>query len=132
MKHREENLTVKRVEEPITRTTTKGEFISQKLVVETERNQWGHSDTLEFTAEGERIKLLAHLVPGQKIDVDFYLKGREWKNPKTDITSIFNTLSIFAIQEKGVRANAPQSETRPQAAAEKQDDNNIESDDLPF
>ena len=130
MKHREENLTVKRVEEPITRTSEKGEFVSQKLVVETEPNQWGKFDTLEFTAEGEKLKLLTHLVPGQKIDVDFFLKGREWTNPKTNKTSPINTLAIFAILQKDVPVNAPRDETKAQAAPEAGD--NIESDDLPF
>ncbi len=61
---------------------------------------------VQFEATGDRIGQLDGLSVGDKVRIEFSLRGREWKSPKGE-TKYFNSLSVWAVALVGERAAPP-------------------------
>ncbi|HPG25156.1 MAG: DUF3127 domain-containing protein [Spirochaetaceae bacterium] len=53
-----------------------------------------------FQLTGDRCEQLDGFGEGQEVDVEFSLRGREWKSPKGEIR-YFNSLEVWAIERAG-------------------------------
>lgn len=80
-----------------------------------------YAQTIQFQAVQDRCDLLDSLSVGQNVEVTFFLRGREWTNPKDGVVKFFNSLDAWKIQPIG---SAP-SNTDDEFVAEG-------DDDLPF
>ena len=89
------------------------------IVVETNDNpKYPQVNEVEFT--GDRCTLLDGISPGDTVEIEFSLRGREWTSPKGEI-KVFNTLSGWKIDHAGAGRHA----SPPPPAANP-------DDDLPF
>lgn len=61
---------------------------------------------VQFEATGDRIGQLDGLSVGDKVRIEFSLRGREWKSPRGE-TRYFNSLSVWAVTPVGERAAPP-------------------------
>ncbi len=71
-----------------------------------------------FQVVNDKCELLDKFKVGQKVEVSFNLKGRDWTSP-TGETKYFNTLDCWKIDSLDVQAPPPSVEAPP-------------SDDVPF
>lgn len=80
-------------------TTVSGanEFKSRSLHGKTDEQ---YPQILEIQFNQGNVSLLDGLVPGQKVKIDYNLKGREWTNPEGKI-SVFNSLIGWKIEKLG-------------------------------
>lgn len=83
-----------------------------------------------FQCTQDRCSLLDNFNPGDKVNVTFNLRGREWSNPQGE-KKYFNTLEAWRIEKVEGESAAPASNggytNNPTLPGEDQ-----ESDDLPF
>lgn len=84
--------TIKRIEalKQITET-----FKSQELILETEEQ---FSQTVSVQFQQDKTDLLTNFQPGQKVKVEYYLKGKE-VNKDGKPPMVFNTLSGWKIDK---------------------------------
>ena len=107
---------------------------------------WGNHPKFELS--GNNCKLIEQFKIGQRLTVDFYLKGAKYPDSETGETRYFTSVNVTAI----VSAEKPQPEQQPEQAQyqsptaptyqqpapqpfpPKVDDNGVpvKSDDLPF
>jgi len=101
-------------------------FKKRTFVVEDASGQY--AQTIEFQAVQDRVELLDKIATGQPVEVTFFVRGREWTNPKDGSVRVFNTLDAWKVE-----ALIDQKKTPVKNA-----DNNAETnvaegdDDLPF
>jgi hypothetical protein len=84
---------------------------------------------VQFQCTQDRCSLVDNFNPGDKIEVTFNLRGREWSNPQGE-KKYFNTLEAWRIQKIESAANAPAAAGQP--VYNMADMSSDESDDLPF
>lgn len=104
-------------------TRVSDRFVKREFVLELTDNP-KYPQVVSFQATGDRCELLDGARPGDMVEVQFNLRGREWTSPKGE-TKFFTTLDAWKIDV----ATAPRQATSkapPQTAATKVDD------DLPF
>jgi ribosomal 30S subunit maturation factor RimM len=61
-------------------------------------NSGQYPQTIQFQATQERCELLDSLKVGQNVEVSFFLRGREWTNPKDGVVRVFNSLEAYKIE----------------------------------
>ena len=96
-------------------------FSLRKFVI-TDESQYPQD--IEFQLTQDKCDYLDQYRVGEKIDVSFNLRGREWNSPSGE-TKYFNTLEAWKIERVG---GAPQGSTPPPVAVSQE----IEDDGLPF
>tara|TARA_R110000772_G_scaffold120327_1_gene226490 strand:- start:317 stop:646 length:330 start_codon:yes stop_codon:yes gene_type:complete len=68
-----------------------------------------YEQTIELQLVQDRCAVLDNFVVGAMVDVTFFLRGREWTNPKDGAIRYFNTLDAWTIKAIG---EAPEAETK--------------------
>ena len=88
---------------------------------------------IEFVQD--KTDLLNSYAPGQDVKVSINLRGREWLDPKTNVTKYFNSIQGWRIEgAPQAAAGAPPMPPMPPADAFEptSDINQEDNDDLPF
>ena len=98
-------------------------FKKREFVVIDDSGQY--EQTVLFQAVQDRCELLDKLKEGDKVEVTFFLRGREWTNPKDGIIKVFNSLDAWKIEK---------TEDGPAVATEGNAETFVAEadDDLPF
>lgn len=91
-------------------------------------NASNYPQTVQFQLSQDRCDILDPINVGDKVEVGFSLKGREWKNPQGQI-KYFNTLDAFSIVIKEKANNQPASSS---ASSNNETLVPTPDDDLPF
>lgn len=100
-------------------------FKKREFVVEDKSGQY--AQTIQFQLAQDRCEQLDKFVTGQPVSVTFFLRGKEWTNPKDGQVKYFNTLDAWKIELdsiQGTDAEAKQSNGETFVAEG--------DDDLPF
>lgn len=87
-------------------------FKKRSFVVEDASGQY--AQTIELQLVQDRCAVLDSFVVGSKVDVTFFLRGREWTNPKDGKVRYFNTLDAWKIDLIG-EAKAPETKTESES-----------------
>lgn len=101
-------------------------FSKRAFVVETFDNP-KYPQTIEFQATGDRCALLDEFSVGDKVYVEFSIRGREWRSPKGE-TRYFNSLDAWKIEATEKARKAGGSSTDRTSAPPASGD----VDDIPF
>ena len=115
-----------------TQTFGSNGFRKRELVITTEE-QYPQHIMIEFVQD--KTDLLNSYAPGQDVKVSINLRGREWLDPKTNVTKYFNSIQGWRIEgAPNAAAGAPPMPPMPPADAFEQasDVNQEDNDDLPF
>lgn len=83
-----------------------------------------YAQTISFQAVQDRVDLLNNMKVGDNVEVTFFLRGREWTNPKDNTVRYFNSLDAWKIEPIGA-SGSPSSTNAETFVAEG-------DDDLPF
>lgn len=101
-------------------------------------NAPSYPQTIIFEMTNDRCALLGTFKEGDEVDIDFQLRGREWKNPQGDI-KYFNTLQAFRISSSKKEGSQQQekksNEVRQNSSAKTPENQTVvptPDDDLPF
>ena len=78
-----------------TKSTGTNDFKTRSLHVKTDEQ---YPQILEIQFNQGNVTLLDGLAVGQKLRIDFNLKGREWTNAE-GVTSVFNSLVGWKIEK---------------------------------
>ena len=78
-----------------TKTTGTNDFKTRSLHGKTDEQ---YPQVLEFQFNQGNVTLLDSVAPGQKLRIDFNLKGREWTNAE-GVISVFNSLVAWKIEK---------------------------------
>ena len=60
-----------------------------------------YEQTILFQAVQDRTDLLDKFAEGESVEVTFFLRGREWTNPKDGAVRTFNSLDAWKIEPLG-------------------------------
>lgn len=60
-----------------------------------------YAQTIQFQAAQDRCDLLDKFKVGDNVEVTFFLRGREWTNPKDGQVRFFNSLDAWKIEKIG-------------------------------
>jgi hypothetical protein len=85
-----------------------------------------YAQTIQFQAVQDRCDLLNNFKVGDNVEVTFFLRGREWTNPKDGVVRFFNSLDAWKIEPLGSSAGTPASADNAETFVAEGDD------DLPF
>jgi hypothetical protein len=85
-----------------------------------------YAQTILFQAVQDRCDLLNNFKVGDNVEVTFFLRGREWTNPKDNTVRFFNSLDAWKIEPLGSASDAPASADNAETFVAEGDD------DLPF
>ncbi len=88
-----------------------------------------YAQTIQFQAVQDRCELLDKYQVGQSVEVTFFLRGREWTNPKDGKVVVFNTLDAWKVEAIGSAPTAQSTAARLDAAIPPA---NGDDSDLPF
>lgn len=109
-------------------------FSKREFVIETEDGKY--SQILMFEATGKAIDYLDDVKNGDRVNVHFNLRGREWRSPQGE-TKYFNSLNAWKVEplagEK--RTEARPSSSAPAAPPPPADDpfgTPVDDSDIPF
>jgi len=69
-----------------------------------------YAQTILFQAVQDRCELLDKFKEGDSVEVTFFLRGREWTNPKDGQVRFFNSLDAWKIEPLGA-STAPVTTT---------------------
>jgi hypothetical protein len=98
-------------------------FRKREFVVELADNP-RYPQLVLFQLSGDRCENLDGLSAGDEVQIEFSLRGREWKSPSGEL-KYFNSLDVWTLERLGAGAPAgdepPLPELRP-----------AEEDDIPF
>jgi len=83
-----------------------------------------YAQTISFQAVQDRVDLLNNMKVGDNVEVTFFLRGREWTNPKDNTVRYFNSLDAWKIEPLGAGGSASPSNAETFVAEG--------DDDLPF
>lgn len=83
-----------------------------------------YPQTIMFQAVQDRVDLLNNFNVGDNVEVTFFLRGREWTNPKDGVVRYFNSLDAWKIEAIG--SASPTSADNAETFVAEGDD------DLPF
>jgi hypothetical protein len=82
-----------------------------------------YPQTIQIELAGDRCAEGDKLVNGQVVEFDCDIRGREWKDPKTDTMKVFNTIGCWKV--KVIQDIQHEQPTSPTAQT-------TTDDDLPF
>ena len=85
-----------------------------------------YAQTILFQAVQDRCDLLNNFKVGDNVEVTFFLRGREWTNPKDGVVRFFNSLDAWKIEPLGDSTGTPASADNAETFVAEGDD------DLPF
>lgn len=71
-------------------------FKKREFVVVDSSGQY--AQTIQFQAVQDRCELLDRFKVGDSVEVTFFLRGREWTNPKDGQVRFFNSLDAWKIE----------------------------------
>jgi len=97
-----------------TQTFGSNGFRKRELVITTEE-QYPQHIMIEFVQD--KTDLLNSYAPGQDVKVSINLRGREWLDPKTNVTKYFNSIQGWRIEGASQAAGAPPMPPMPPADA---------------
>jgi hypothetical protein len=100
-------------------------FKKRSFVVIDDSSQY--EQTIELQLTQDRVDAINQFKVGEKVEVTFFLRGREWESPKDGSVKVFNTLDAWKIDYSGAHADAIHDQTL--TAAQMGDDSD---QDLPF
>ena len=83
-----------------------------------------YDQIIEFQAVQDRCEIIDKFVPGSEVEVTFFLRGREWTNPKDGVVRTFNSLDAWKVEPIG------EAKTEQPSAEQLGDDS--EGDDQSF
>lgn len=101
-------------------------FSKRTFVVETADQ---YPQQIEFQLTQDKCELLNTYAPGNKLEVSFNLRGREWTSPAGEV-KYFNTLEAWRLERLDGNGESIQEKARPDQM--KAHAPNEEEDDLPF
>lgn len=84
-----------------------------------------YAQTISFQAVQDRVDLLNNFKIGDNVEVTFFLRGREWTNPKDGVVRYFNSLDAWKVEPLG-QGGSPASADNAETFVAEGDD------DLPF
>ncbi len=108
--------------------TVSEKFKKRELIIEYAENPT-YPEFVKFEAVQEKVNLFDNINVGDQVELFFNLRGRAWKDPKTDKTAYFNTLSVWRINSLGSGGAA---QAAPEYAAPVDISSAPDDDDLPF
>lgn len=85
-----------------------------------------YPQTIMFQAVQDRVDLLNNFNVGDNVEVTFFLRGREWTNPKDGQVKYFNSLDAWKIEALDNSQDKPASADNAETFVAEGDD------DLPF
>lgn len=85
-----------------------------------------YAQTILFQAVQDRCELLDSFKVGDNVEVTFFLRGREWTNPKDGSIRFFNSLDAWKVAPLGAGTDKPASADNAETFVAEGDD------DLPF
>ncbi len=85
-----------------------------------------YAQTILFQAVQDRVDLLNNLKTGDNVEVTFFLRGREWTNPKDGAVRYFNSLDAWKVEAIGAGGASSSSNNNAETFVAEGDD------DLPF
>jgi len=85
-----------------------------------------YAQTISFQAVQDRVDLLNNMKVGDSVEVTFFLRGREWTNPKDNTVRYFNSLDAWKIEPLGAGGATASNPSNAQTFVAEGDD------DLPF
>lgn len=85
-----------------------------------------YAQTIQFQAVQDRCELLDRFKVGDSVEVTFFLRGREWTNPKDGQVRFFNSLDAWKIEPLGASNDKVTSVNNAETFVAEGDD------DLPF
>ncbi len=80
-------------------------FSKRELVLETRDNP-RYPQVVVFQCTGDRIASLDRVSRGDEVEIEFELRGREWRSPKGEM-KYFNTLDVSSIRVVRSTAGEP-------------------------
>lgn len=104
-------------------------FSKRELVLDVEDGKYSQVVSLEFT--GDRCSVLDTYHAGEAVEVEFNVRGREWRSPSGE-TKFFTTLSAWKIQRTGEARSAAPSSRAVTAASRSYGGGAEANDDIPF
>jgi hypothetical protein len=102
-------------------------FSKREFVVEMDDNP-KYPQLVLFQLTGDRCSALDDFKVGDSVQLDFSLRGREWKSPKGEV-KYFNSLDVWTIEPVGGAAQWPDDEPPPR---DEPVDIDMRTDDVPF
>jgi len=84
-----------------------------------------YAQTIMFQAVQDRVDLLNNFKVGDNVEVTFFLRGREWTNPKDGAIRYFNSLDAWKVEPLGGGGGGASADNAETFVAEG-------DDDLPF
>lgn len=102
-------------------------FKKRDFVVKDESGQY--AQTIQFQVVQDRCDILDKVLTGQPVEVTFFLRGREWTNPKDGVVKYFNTLDAWKVEALIDQKINPTTEKTTENI---QSETSEGDDDLPF
>jgi hypothetical protein len=99
-------------------------FQKREFVVELADNP-RYPQLVQFQLTGDRVGQLDDFRVGDEVEIEFSLRGREWKSPRGEV-KFFNSLDVWTIARAGAGAAGDDDEPPPP------DEPPDFSDDIPF
>lgn len=84
-------------------------FTKREFVLAIDENP-KYPQLVQFQLTGERVALLDSYDVGDRVIIEFSLRGREWKSPKGEV-KFFNSLDVWRV-ELAVQGQQPRGEQR--------------------
>lgn len=97
-------------------------FKKRELVVTDSSGKYEQHVSLQLTQD--RVDVVNDFKVGDEVEVTFFLRGREWTNPKSGEVRYFNSLDVWKVESLG-KDSASSVDTVEKFVAEG-------DDDLPF
>lgn len=106
-------------------------FKKREFVVETEEQ---YPQMVKFELTQNKCDDIAAYKEGDKIVVNFNVRGREWNNPKTNEMNYFVTLQAWRLEKAGTGGGTSggNTTTKTNSDVPKEQPQDSMSDDLPF
>jgi hypothetical protein len=89
-----------------------------------------YPQTIQIELAGDRCAEGDKLINGQVVEFDCDIRGREWKDPKTDTMKVFNTIGCWKVKVIQDIQHTPQTPLFNNATPT--ETNQANADDLPF
>lgn len=86
-------------------------FTKREFVVEVSDNP-KYPQMVLFELSGDRVNLIDGYQVGEQVEIEFNLRGREWKSPAGEL-KYFNTLSVWKLKREGQRAQSRRDDPPP-------------------
>ena len=83
-------------------------FTKREFVVTDKSGQYEQS--ILFQVVQDRCELLDNVNVGDHVEVSFFLRGREWTNPKDNSIRFFNSLDAYKVTTAEITVETPTDE----------------------